>query len=349
MNAATEIAPSLRPSLAEAAAGRPMQAIVHTRYGTPDVLAFGEVDRPIPGPDDVLVQVHAAGASIGDHHLVTGKPYVIRLSPFCGLTRPKSQVPGSALAGRVVAVGAKVTSFRAGDEVFGESQTGAYAEYVVVAAAKLAPKPRNLSFEEAAATPWGVTALQALRDAGRLQPGQKVLINGASGGVGTWAVQIAKAMGAHVTAVCSTRNVERMRALGADQVIDYTQEDFADGGPRFDLMFDTIGNRSVGDCRKVLLPAGAYVSCSGGNSSGRWLFRMAKVALTSLFTGQRMGMFVVAPTAKDLRALTDIVEAGKARPVIERRYPLSEVAEALRHVGGGRAQGQTVIQVAPAA
>lgn len=347
MNAATEIDQSLPPVLTGAAtAGQPMQAIVHTRYGTPDVLAFGEVDRPTPGDGEVLVRVHAAGASIGDHHLVTGKPYVIRLSPMCGLSRPKSRVPGSALAGRVVAVGAKVTTLRPGDEVFGESGTGAFAEYVAVDAGKLAAKPHNLSFEEAAATPWGVTPLQALRDVGRLQPGQKVLINGASGGVGTWAVQIARAMGAHVTAVCSTRNVEKVRALGADQVIDYTQEDFVDGGARFDLMFDTIGNRSVSDCRKVLLPAGAYVSCSGGNSSWRWLFRMAKVALTSLFTGQRMAMFVVKPNAKDLRALTEIVEAGKARPAIERRYPLSEVAEALRHVGAGHAQGQTVIGIA---
>jgi NADPH:quinone reductase-like Zn-dependent oxidoreductase len=322
-----------------------MQAIVHRRYGTPDVLRFEEVARPVPGDDDVLVRVHAAGASIGDHHIVTGKPYVIRLSPHCGVAAPLHPVPGSAMAGRVEAVGARVTAFRPGDEVYGEVSAGAFAEYLVVPASAIAPKPSNLSFEEAAATPWGVTALQALRDAGRLKAGQRVLINGASGGVGTWAIQIAKAFGAQVTAVCSTRNVEMVRGLGADEVVDYTKEDFVAGGPRFHLMFDTIGNRSLADCRSVLVPDGAYVSCSGGNSSARWLLRMAAAQVTSLFTSRRQKMFIVAPTQKDLVTLNELVESGKARPVIDRCYPLREAAEALRHVGEGHARGQTVIRI----
>ena len=194
-----------------------MYAIVHRKYGTPDVLAYEEIERPVPGDEDVLVRVHAAGASIGDYMIVTGKPYLIRLSPFGGFPRPRNLVPGACMAGRVEAVGRKVTTFRPGDEVYGEAApTGAFAEYFAVPAKLIAPKPSNLSFEEAAATPWGVNALQGLRDAGGLKAGQNVLINGASGGVGTWAVQIAKALGAHVTAVCSTRNVAMVRALGAE-------------------------------------------------------------------------------------------------------------------------------------
>ncbi|HEY0708932.1 MAG TPA: NAD(P)-dependent alcohol dehydrogenase, partial [Polyangia bacterium] len=201
----------------------PMRAIVHRRYGTPAVLEWSEIERPIPGDNDVLVRVHAAAVSIGDHHVVTGKPYVIRLSPHCGLLRPKSLVPGLALSGRVEAVGSKVTTLRPGDDVYGDAPAGAFAEYAAVPSHRLAPKPTNLSFEEAAATPWAVTPLQALRDVGALKAGQRVLINGASGGVGTWAIQIAKAFGAEVTAVCSGRNAEMVRTLGADAVIDYTK------------------------------------------------------------------------------------------------------------------------------
>jgi 2-desacetyl-2-hydroxyethyl bacteriochlorophyllide A dehydrogenase len=324
-----------------------MHAVTHPQYGTPDVLAFEEIERPTPGKDDVLVRVHAAGMSVGDHHVVTGKPYLIRLSPFGGLPRPKNRVPGTAMAGRVEAVGADVTTFRPGDEVFGDARSGAFAEYVVVPATRLAHKPSNLSFEEAAATPWGVTALQGLRDAGGLRAGQKVLINGASGGVGTWAVQIAKALGAEVTAVCSTRNVEMVRGLGADEVIDYTTTDFVAGGSRFDLMLDLIGNRSVSDCKAVLVPRGTYVACSGGG--GDWvgpLFRLAAVLFTSLFSRKTLKTFVVKPNRDDLEVLKALVEAGKARPVIERRYPLGEAAEAMRHVGEGHARGQVVIRIA---
>jgi NADPH:quinone reductase-like Zn-dependent oxidoreductase len=346
MHAAADLKHDVAPaSAAPAQATGTMRAIVHARYGTPDVLAYEEVARPVPGDEDVLVRVHAAGASVGDHHVVTGTPYVIRLSPFGGLPRPRNRVPGMTLAGRVEAVGAKVTAFRPGDEVYGEAPSGAFAEYVVVPARLIAPRPRNLSFEEAAVAPWAVAALQGLRDAGRLQAGQKLLINGASGGVGTWAVQIAKAMGASVTAVCSTRNVDMVRALGADEVIDYSKQDFVDGGARFDVMLDLVGNRSVSDCRKALAPSGTYVSCGGGASTWRWLLRMAVVRVSSSFTRQRLTTFLSIPNGKDLRALTEIIEAGKARPVIERRYALGEVAAALRHVGQRHAQGQTVIQV----
>lgn len=328
-----------------ATAGRTMHAVVRRRYGTPDVLAYKEVPLPVPGDHDVLVRIHAAGVSIGDHHTVTGKPYVIRPS-VGGLLRPKHLVPGSAMAGRVEAVGALVTAFRPGDDVYGETTHGAFAEYVVVPGARLAPKPRNLSFEEAAATPWAVTPLQALRDAGGLKAGQHVLINGASGGVGSWAVQIAKALGARVTAVCSTRNVARMRTLGADEVIDYTTTDFVTRGPRFDVMLDTVGNRSLSDCRSVLVPTGIFVSCSGGTSGTRWLVRMIGMLVTSRFTTRNQKPFIVSLNQQDLLVLTELVEAGKIKPVIERRYALRDVADALRHVGEGHAQGQTVIQIA---
>jgi NADPH:quinone reductase-like Zn-dependent oxidoreductase len=327
-------------------AALPMRAIVHRRYGTPDVLASEKVERPVPGDDQVLVRVHAAGASIGDHHVVTGKPYVVRLSPHGGVLRPRSPVPGQVLAGRVEAVGAKVTTVRPGDEVYAYAPAGAFAEYAVVPVQRLAPKPANLSFEEAAATAWAVTPLQALRNMGGLRAGQKVLINGASGGVGSWAIQIAKALGAEVTAVCSGRNAEMVRALGADAVIDYTKEDFVTGGARFDLVFDTVGNRGLSDFKKVLSPTGTYVSCSGGNSSLRWMVRLAKAALMSLFRRQKLKMFIVSPSRTDLLFLKALVEAHKAKPFIERRYPLCEVGDALRHVGGGHARGQVVIQIA---
>jgi NADPH:quinone reductase-like Zn-dependent oxidoreductase len=341
-------APEMNPTLPSAPAmSHTMRAIVHSQYGTPDVLVCEEVERPVPGDGEVLVRVHAAGASIGDHHVVTGKPYLIRLSPFGGLPRPRNRVPGTAVAGRVETVGASVTALRPGDEVYGEARSGAFAEYIVMPASLIAPKPTNLSFEEAAAAPWAVTALQALRDAGGLRAGHKVLINGASGGVGTWAVQIAKALGAEVTAVCSTRNAGMVRALGADEVIDYTVADFVEGGARFDLMLDTVGNRSVSDCKRVLAPRGVYVACSarGGDWFGP-LFRLAKVLVTSLFTRKKLTTFVVSPSRDDLLFLKQLIEAGKARPVIERRYALSEVADALRHVGAGHAQGQSIILIA---
>lgn len=349
MHAADSTTAPPRPTSASAAsaARRTMRAIVHRRYGTPDALALEEVERPVPGDEDVLVRVHAAGASIGDHHVVTGKPYVIRLSPYGGVPRPRNPVAGASLAGRVEAVGANVTTVRPGDEVFGEATAGAFAEYAVLPAKRVAPKPTNLSFDEAAAVPWAITALQGLRDAGRLAPGQRVLLNGASGGVGTWAVQIGKALGADVTAVCSTRNVAMVRSLGADEVIDYTREDFAAGGARFDLMLDMVGNRPLSECFRVLRPRGTYVSCSGGG--GDWvgpMFRLAAVLLRSLFTRRKLTTFVASPSREDLLWLKELVEAGKARPIIERRHTLREVPEALRHIGEGHAQGQTVIQIA---
>jgi 2-desacetyl-2-hydroxyethyl bacteriochlorophyllide A dehydrogenase len=349
MDAVNEINATHLPNAAAVnakAASRTMRAIVHRAYGEPEVLALEEVERPIPGDEDALVRVHAAGVSVGDHHIVTGTPYLIRASPYGGLPRPRNLVPGATMAGRVEAVGAKVTTLRPGDEVFGQAAAGAFAEYIAMPAKLLAPKPSNLSFEEAAAVPWAITALQGLRDAGGLVAGQRVLINGASGGVGTWAVQIAKALGAKVTAVCSTRNVERMRALGADEVIDYTSQNFVEGGARFDVMLDNIGNRSVSECRSVVLPKGAYVACSGGSSAARWLLRTVWVLLSSWFTSQKLTTLVTSLNQKDLLFLKELVEAGKAKPVIERRYALSEVAVALRHVGEGHAQGQTVVRIA---
>ncbi len=337
-----------RPGItADAVAGRTMRAMVHRRYGSPDVLELDEIDRPVPGDDDVLIRVVAAGATIGDHHVVTGKPYLVRLSPFGGLPHPKNPVPGMALAGRVVQVGANVTQFRSGDSVYGEAPSGAFAEYAVVPAMRIAPMPKNLSFEEAAATPWAVTALQGLRDAGGLKAGQHVLINGASGGVGTWAVQIAKAIGATVTAVCSTRNVARVRALGADHVIDYTKDDFAKVTTRFDLMLDAVCNRSLSDCTGVLTPKGVYVSCAGGG--GDWfgpIFHIVGVHVRSLFTGRKLTTVMASPNQKDLLVLKELVEAGKAKPVIERVFPLAQVADALNHIGEGHAQGQSVVRVA---
>lgn len=323
-----------------------MRAVVRSEYGNPEVLSCERIERSTPGDDEVLVRVRAAAVSIGDHHVVTGKPYLIRLSPFGGLPRPKNRVPGGAMAGHVEAIGAKVTAFRPGDEVFGEGRSGAWAEYVVVPAARIAPKPRNLTFDEAAVAPWGVVALQALRDAGSLSAGQRVLINGASGGVGTWAVQIAKALGAHVTAVCGTRNVGMVRALGADVVIDYTSQDFVRGDARFDVMLDLIGNRSVSDCRQVLTSHGTYVPCSGGQ--GNWVGPFVRIIgglISSLFTSQKFKTFIVAPNQADLLALKAIIEDGHAKPIIDRRYSLVEVADALRHVGAGHAQGQSVILI----
>lgn len=322
-----------------------MQAMTRSNYGTPDVLKLETVARPTPDADEVLVRVHAAGVSIGDHHVVTGKPYIIRLSPHGGLFRPRNRVPGQAMAGVVVAVGADVTTFEVGDEVFGDV-IGAFAEYVAIAVNRIAPKPSNLSFEEAACVPWAVAALQGLRDAGGLRKGQTVLINGASGGVGTWAVQIAKALGAEVTAVCSTRNVDMVRVLGADEVVDYARQDFAKSGLCFDLVFDTVGNRPLSDFRRILAPNGAFVSCSGGQSGTRWLLRMIWMLVVSRFTRQKLVTLITSPNREDLLALKILVEGRKAKPVIERSCALDQVAGALNHVGSGHAQGQSVLGIA---
>lgn len=322
-----------------------MRAIVQSAYGAPDVLRLEEVARPVVGEGDVLVRVHAASVCKGDVHLMTGKPYLLRL--IFGL-RPNRRLTGQNIAGRVVAVGAKVTSLRPGDEVYGQVKLGGFAEYVCAPADALAPKPASLSFEEAAALPVsGTTALQGLRDVGRVQPGQRVLINGASGGVGLFAVQIAIALGAVVTAVCSTKHVEKLRSLGADRVVDYTREDFARIGAQHDVILDLVGNRTMADYRAALTPQGIYVS-SAGSPGGNWIgpiVWMLKVALAGVVGSQRMTALMEKPRRDDLLALNALVEAGQLRPVIERRYPLAEAAAALRHVAEGHAQGTTVITI----
>ncbi len=341
MNAALKLGET-----AVATAGLAMRAVVFREYGTPEVLSVEEVPRPFPGDEEVLVRVHAAAASIADHHVVTGKPYLIRLTAYGGVPRPKNPVPGQAVAGRVEAVGAKVTAFKAGDEVFGEATRGAFAEYAVVKAKLLALKPVNASFEQAAAMPWATAALQGLRDAGSLKSGERVLIHGASGGVGTWAVQIAKALGAHVTAVCSTRNVALVRSLGADEVIDYTQADFTAGGAQFDVMLDLVGDRSLSACRGVLNVGGRYVACAGGG--GDWagpIFRLIGGLVSFMFSGRAFKTFLSICRPEDLLALKALVEAGKARPVIERSFALGETGAALTHLGQGRTRGQVVIQI----
>jgi len=323
-----------------------MKAVIHREYGEPDVLTLGEAPRPVPGDDDVLIRVVAAGVSVGDYHVITGKPYLIRLSPFGGLPRPKHAVPGAAMSGRVESVGANATGFRVGDEVFGQAQNGAFAEYVVMPARLVAHKPKNLSCEEAAAVPWGTTALQGLRDAGEMKSGERVLVYGASGAVGTWAVQLAKALGAHVTAVCSTRNVELVRSLGANEIIDYTKSDFVEGGARFDVLMDMVGSRALSDCKRVLNAGGRYVPCSMGG--GDWLGPMVRMIgglLTFLFGGKRFKMFVQKVNAADLVVMREFIEAGTMRPVVERTWSFSEVGAALNHVGAGHSRGLNVVRI----
>ncbi len=320
-----------------------MKAIVQHEYGSPvDVLELSDVDRPVPEGDQVLVRVHAASVSIGDWHFVTGLPYVART--MSGLIKPKNAVPGLDLAGKVEAVGKDAKLLQPGDQVFGWSQ-GAFAEYACAAESNFLPKPAGLSFEQAAAVgDSAITALKALRDQGEVQPGQSVLINGASGGVGTFAVQIAKSLGADVTAVCSTRNVAMVRSIGADQVIDYTEEDFTDSDRRYDVMVDMVGSCSLADCRRALEPRGTYVLV-GVSDFGRWfgLSRQVKALSLSPFVSQRLRTFVAAHNRDDLAALKELVEAKELAPVIDRRYELSEVPEALRYQGEGHSQGKIVI------
>jgi NADPH:quinone reductase-like Zn-dependent oxidoreductase len=322
-----------------------MKAIVYHKYGSPDVLELQEIDKPVVNDDDVLVRVHAASVNTADWVLMTGTPYIGRIA--FGLLKPKRKIPGSDVAGRVEAVGRNVTQFQPGDEVFGESE-GTFAEYVSVSEDTLALKPANLTFEQAAAVPLSAnTALQGLRDQGKVQPGQKVLINGASGAVGTFAVQIAKFLGAEVTGVCSTRNVDMARSIGADHVVDYTQEDFTQNGQRYDVMFDLVGNHSLSACRRVLESTGTYIS-SAGQLKRRWLgpaMRLLRMLLLSRFVSQKMVTFIATPTKADLVVLKEALEAGKVTPVIDRRYVLSEVPEALRYQGEGHARGKIVITV----
>lgn len=341
-NGSTEIGPS---TLAPAAARRgTMKAIVHERYGRPDVLELREVDKPVVGDDQVLVRVHASSVNPVEWYGVTGFWFARAQT---GLRRPKSTAVGADLAGRVEVVGKNVEEFQPGDEVFGTA-LGAWAEYAPAREARLVRKPDHLSFEEAAAVPVAaVTALQALRDKGRIEPGQKVLINGASGGVGTFAVQIAKSFGAEVTGVCSTRNVDLVRSLGADRVIDYTQEDFTQCGERHDLMLDIAGSRSFSHCRRALTPE-AIVVLVGGRMTYRGLGplpHLARTLLASKGRSQTVKFFVAKITKEDLLFLQELLEAGMVRPAIDRRFELSEAPDALAYLGEGHARAKVVIAV----
>ncbi len=324
-----------------------MKAIVHTEYGSPDVLRLEEVEKPAPKDDEVLVQVQAASLNAYDWHMLRADPFIVRLMGG-GLLKPKNKILGADIAGRVEAVGRNVKQFQPGDEVFGDLASrggGGFAEYVCAGETALAPKPANLTFEEAAAVPMAaVTALQGLRDKGEIQPGQKVLINGASGGVGTFAVQIAKSFGAEVTAVCSTRNLDMARSLGADQVIDYTQEDFTKNGQHYDLILAANGYHPISDYKRALSPKEVYV-VSGG--SMRQLFQaMLLGPLMSMAGSKKMGALSTKMKQKDLEFITELLETGKVVPVIDRRYPLSETADAIRYLEEGHAQGKIVITMA---
>ena len=325
-----------------------MKAIVYTQYGSPDVLQFKDVEKPTPKDNEVLVKIHAASVNALDWHMMRATPFLARLEN--GLFKPKQNKLGADLAGRVEAVGSGVKQFRPGDEVFGDiwlNGLGGFAEYGNTREDTLSLKPINLSFEAAATVPLSaLTALQGLRDKGQIQAGQKVLINGASGGVGTFAVQIAKAFGAEVTGVCSTRNVELVRSIGADHVIDYTREDFTQNGQEYDLIYCAVGNRSVADYQRALTPQGVCVIA--GFTTLRLMFQhMILGPRRSKVGGQRIGMMgTVKANQADLLFMKGLLEAGKIVPVIDRCYPLSETAEAIRYVETGHARGKVVITVA---
>lgn len=323
-----------------------MKAMVREQYGAPEVLRLQEVGKPSPAKGEVLVKVHAASANAGDWHLLRGRPFIIRLMGF-GLLRPKARILGADLAGRVEALGAGVARLRAGDEVFGDisrSGFGAFAEYVCAREEDLVRKPTSLPFDAAATVPTAsLTALQALRDYGRLRAGQGVLINGASGGVGTFAVQIAKAWGARVTGVCSSKSVDLVRSLGADHVIDYTREDFTLGDEQFDLIVDIAASRPIHACRRVLRPGGCYVVVGGAASSffqalllGPWLSRA---------TGRRFAGFELKSNAADLGVIRDLIVAGRIKPITTRRFPLDELPQAITYLEHGHPQGKIVIDV----
>jgi NADPH:quinone reductase-like Zn-dependent oxidoreductase len=333
------------------AGGSTMKAVVQDHYGSApeDVLRPAQIDKPSIGPDQVLVRVHATSVDRGTWHIMAGLPYPIRLAGF-GLRRPKYVNPGRSLAGTVTAVGAEVTGFAPGDEVFGIA-TSTFAEYTVAGPDKLAPKPVNLTYDQAAAVPVsGVTALQAVRDHGHVQAGERVLIIGASGGVGSFAVQIAKAFGAEVTGVCSTSKADVVRGLGADHVVDYTREDFADGGPRYDVILDIGGNARLRHVRRALTPHGRLVIV-GGETDGRLLGgsgRQIRATLISPFVSQTLGTFIAKENAADLTALAELIEDGNLSPAIDRIFPLAETAAAIRHLLDGRALGKLVVSVSPA-
>jgi NADPH:quinone reductase-like Zn-dependent oxidoreductase len=324
-----------------------MKAIVYCDYGLAN-LKLEEIAKPVPNDDQVLVKVRAASVNPYDWHFIEGTPKIMRLG--VGLRKPTDTRLGVDYAGTVEAVGKGVTQFKPGDEVFG-GRGGAFAEYVCPRAVRaIAIKPANITFEQAASVNIaGITALQALRDSGKVQSGQKVLINGASGGVGTFAVQIAKSFGADVTGVCSTRNVDLVRSLGADHVIDYTKEDFAKSGQRYDVVLDNVPNHSLSDCRGILTPKGKYVMIGGGGpNDGRWVGpfgRVIKTMLMSPFVSQQMGMMMADTSQKDLTILADMMQSGKIKPVIDRTYKLSEVPAAIAYLEEGHARGKVVITV----
>jgi NADPH:quinone reductase-like Zn-dependent oxidoreductase len=333
-----------------------MRTILQSGYGEPErVLVQGESDIPTPGDGEVLVRVHATSVNTPDCIATLGVPYALRL--VSGLRAPRSPVRGSDVAGVVEAVGAHVTGFAPGDAVFGSVWTGGYkrgapgtfCEYTVVPATQLAHKPAQLSFEEAAgAVMSGVTALVAMRDVARVRAGQQVLVNGASGGLGTFAVQIARALGAMVTGVCSTRNVELVRSLGAEHVFDYTREDFTRSAERYDVVFDAVSNRSLSALRRVLKPNGTvvWVGAAKGRSGGRPMFRLVQALLMGRFVSQTVVTYLSKGSRDDLIFLKELIEAGKVTPVIDRRYPLSEVAEAIRYLEEGHARGKVVVSIA---
>ncbi len=324
-----------------------MRAVVYLDYGSPDVLRLEDIEKPTAGDNEVLIEVRAASVNPLDWHYMRGRPYIVRI--LAGLHKPKFTRLGVDVAGQVEAVGRNVTLFRPGDEVFGACR-GAFAEYVCASEGALALKPTNASFEQAAAVPVAaLSALQGLRDKGQIQPGQKVLINGAAGGVGTFAVQIAKVFGADVTGVCSTRNVGMVRSIGADQVIDYTQEDFTKSGQRYDLILDMIGNHSFSNRRRALTTEGTLVLV-GGPDKGRWLGGLTgllKGVVLSRFVSAKVLPFLARVNKKnDLILMQGLLEAGKVTPVIDRSYPLSDVPEAVRYLEQGHARGKVVIRFA---
>jgi len=322
-----------------------MQAIVQDNYGSGEALELREIERPAIGEHQVLVRVRAAGVNPADWAVMSGLPYIAR--PVYGLRRPKVGVRGTDVAGYVAAVGSGVTRFKPGDEVFGTS-TGSYAEYAAASEDELALKPTNLSFEQAATVPMaGLVALQAIRDHGQVRAGQTVLINGASGGIGTFAIQIAKALGAEVTAVASTRNLELVRSVGADHVVDYTRDDFTSSGKRYDVILDNVSNHSLSRLRRVLDASGVLIP-NGGNFGNRWFAsagRLIRATVMFRFGTQRLGRFLVSTNHDDLVALKELIEAGKVTPVLDRTYPLGRAAQAIDHVGTGHAQGKVAITV----
>jgi NADPH:quinone reductase-like Zn-dependent oxidoreductase len=328
--------------------GEPMKAIVYHEYGSPDVLRFEEIEKLLPNDNQVLIKVRAAAANPLDWHYMRGTPYIMRLMGS-GVRKPKDIRLGADLAGQIVAVGRSVTQFKPGDEVYGVGDS-AFAEYSRASEKRIALKPEQLTFEQAAAVPVAaLTALQGLRDKGRIQPGQKVLINGASGGVGTFAVQIAKSFGADVTGVCSTRNVDMVRALGADHVIDYTREDFTQRAERYDLILDNVGTRSLSDFRRVMKPTGILVMIGGGGpEDGQWIGPMwswLKAPVLSAFVSQEFEVFIASINKDDLGVMNELMGAKKVTPVIDRTYTLREVPEAIRYLETGRARGKVIITV----